>query len=62
MYYIYMSKILFKNARILKMNGEDIQISNLVVNDNKIEYIGDNYGKYGPFARIIVFFANLHLH
>lgn len=54
-----MSKILFKNARILKMNGEDIFISNLVTNDNLIEYIGDDYEPYGPFDRVIECNENL---
>lgn len=48
-----MNTILFKNARILKMTGEAIFISNLVVRDNKIAYIGDEYESYGPFDKII---------
>ena len=34
-------KTLFKNARILKMTGEDIFFGNLAVNDNRISYIGN---------------------
>lgn len=52
-------KILFKNARILKMTGEDIFISSLVVDGNKIAYIGDNYSSYQPFDRVIECEGNL---
>ncbi len=34
-------KTLFKNARILKMTGEEIFFGNLVVEGNRISYIGD---------------------
>lgn len=54
-----MRTILFKNARILKMTGENIFISNLVVGENKIIYIGDNYESYGPFDKIIECEGNL---
>ena len=35
-------KTLFKNARILKMTDEEIFFGDLIVNDNKIEYVGLN--------------------
>lgn len=34
-------KTLFKNARILKMTGEDIFFGNLIVDGNRISYIGN---------------------
>lgn len=52
-------KILFKNARILKMNGQPIFISSLVVDGNKIAYIGDKYNGYAPFDREIDCEGNL---
>ena len=52
-------KILFKNARILKMNGDPIFISSLVTQDNKIAYIGDDYKIHGPFDRVIECEGNL---
>ena len=42
-------RTLLKNARILKMTGEDIFFSNIVVTDDRITYIGEAYEKYGPF-------------
>lgn len=42
-------RTLLKNARILKMTGEDIFFSNIVVTDDRITYIGEAYQKYGPF-------------
>lgn len=52
-------KTLFKNARILKMNDEPIFISSVVVIDNKIAYIGDDFNIYGPFDRIVECNENL---
>ena len=46
-------KILFKNARILTMKDENIILSNLVVKDNRIAYIGNDYNKFAPFDREI---------
>ena len=46
-------KILFKNARILTMKDDHIFEGNIVVNDNRIVYIGNNYQNYGPFEREI---------
>ena len=51
-------KIRFNNARILKMNGEDIFLSNLVVVDNKIAYIGDE-DKFAPYDKEIDCHGNL---
>lgn len=45
-------KTLFKNARILKMNGEDIFVGNLLVSDNKISYIGKELPN-GNFDKVI---------
>ncbi len=63
-------KILFKDARILKMTDENIIRSNLVVKDDHIEYIGGDYEKYGPFDVvrnckgnvIMPGFKNAHTH
>ena len=52
-------KTLFKNARILKMNDEPIILSNLVVDGERITYIGENYDEFGPFDRIIECDENL---
>lgn len=52
-------KILFRNASILKMDGSPILYSNLVVEDNRISYIGSEYEKYGPFDRVIECEGNL---
>ena len=52
-------KILFKNARILTMKDENIIEGNLVVKDNRIAYIGNDYQKYGPFDREIDCHKNL---
>lgn len=42
-------KTLLKNGRILKMNGEELFLGSIVINDDRIIYIGDDYAKYGPF-------------
>ena len=42
-------KTLLKNGRILKMNGEDIFFASIVIEDDRILYIGDDYEQYGPF-------------
>ena len=42
-------RTLLKNARILKMTGEDIFFSSIVVEDDRIVYIGEAYRKYEPF-------------
>ena len=52
-------KILFKNARILTMKDEKIIEGNLVVEGNRIAYIGKDYAKYAPFDREIECNGNL---
>lgn len=42
-------KTLLKNARILKMDDTPIFFGSIVVIDNKIAYIGDDYKKFEPF-------------
>jgi len=63
-------KILFKNARILTMKDENISEGNLVVIDNRIAYIGNDYQAYAPFDReidcgknlLMPGFKNAHAH
>ena len=63
-------KILFKNARILTMKDENIIEGNLVVKDNRIAYIGNDYSKFAPFDReiecdknlLMPGFKNAHAH
>ena len=63
-------KILLKNARILKMTNEEIIFSNLVIEDDRIQYIGDDVDKFGPFDLIhdckgnviMPGFKNAHTH
>ena len=63
-------RTLLKNARILKMTGEDVFFSNLVVIDDRIAYIGEAYNKYGPFDIVrdckgnllMPSFKNAHTH
>ena len=45
--------ILFKNARILTMKDDHIFQGNIVVQDNRIAYIGNDYQAYAPFEREI---------
>ena len=45
--------ILFKNARILTMKDDHIFEGNIVIKDNRIAYIGNDYKVYGPFEREI---------
>ena len=45
--------ILFKNARILTMKDDHIFEGNIVIKDNRIVYIGNDYQAYGPFEREI---------
>lgn len=52
-------KILFKNARILTMIDDNIIEADLVVNDNRIAYIGNESENYAPFDRIIECNKNL---
>ena len=52
-------KILFKNARILSMANENIIEGDLVVNDNRIAYIGNDSSSFAPFDRVIDVKKNL---
>ena len=45
--------ILFKNARILTMKDDHIFEGNIVIKDNRIAYIGNDYKAYAPFEREI---------
>ena len=63
-------KILLKNARILTMKNDQIIEGSLVVNNNRIAYIGNDYQNYGPFDReidckknlLMPGFKNAHAH
>ena len=63
-------KVLFKNARILTMENDQIFVGNLVVKDSRIAYIGQNPESYGPFDReidckqnlLMPGFKNAHAH
>ncbi len=63
-------KTLLTNARILKMNDEDIFFGSIVVEDDRIVYIGDDYSNFGPFDIIrdckgnvlMPGFKNAHTH
>lgn len=52
-------KIVFKNARILKMDGTPIFTSDLIVNDGKIEFIGDVLKQEDCFDKVIDCNGNL---
>lgn len=52
-------KIVFKNARILKMDGSPIFTSDLIVNDGKIEFIGDVLKQEDCFDKVIDCNGNL---
>ena len=63
-------KTLFHNARILTMADDRIIGGDLVVNDNRVAYIGNDSKEYGPFDRVIECdkkvlmpgFKNAHAH
>jgi len=63
-------KILFADARILAMNDKAITRGDLIVEDKRIAYIGQNGRKHGPFDRIVECegnvlmpgFKNAHTH
>ena len=63
-------KTLFKNARILTMQNENIIEGDLVVIDARIAYIGNDSSKYAPFDRVVECnknvlmpgFKNAHAH
>lgn len=52
-------KTLFHNASILKMDDSPIYFGDLLVEDNRITYIGPDYTKNGPFDRVIECNGNL---
>ena len=52
-------RILFEDARILAMNDKPIFRGDLVVEGNRIVYIGPNGSKHGPFERVIVCDGNV---
>ena len=52
-------KILFRNARILKMDGTPIFQSNLIVEDNKIAYIGNDIQDQGAYECVVECNGNL---
>ena len=63
-------KTLLKNARILKMTDDQITVGNLVIDNDRIAYIGENYESFGPFDIvrdckgnvIMPGFKNAHTH
>ena len=63
-------KILFRDARILTMLDNKIIEGDLVVDNNRIAYIGNDSKEYGPFDRVIEChknvlmpgFKNAHAH
>ena len=46
-------RILFNNARILTMTGKEIFVGDLIVKNNRIEYVGKEKKRDGKFDRII---------
>ena len=63
-------KILLKNARILTMKDDKVIEGSIVVKDNRIAYIGNDYKTFGPFDReidceknlLMPGFKNAHAH
>lgn len=63
-------RTLLKNARILKMTDENIVIGNLVIEDDRIAYIGQESDKFAPFDEeidcqgniLMPGFKNAHTH
>lgn len=63
-------KTLLKNARILKMTDDQLIIGDLVIENDRIIYIGNDSAKYGPFDLvhdckknvIMPGFKNAHAH
>lgn len=63
-------KTLLKNARILKMTDNQLIIGNLVIEDDRIAYIGVDSDKFAPFDKvydckrnvIMPGFKNAHTH
>lgn len=52
-------RTLFKEARILSMKDDQIIFSNLVVDGERIKYIGNDYSAFEPFDRIVECNGNL---
>ena len=52
-------KTLFKNAKILTMVDDKIIDGDLIVDDNRIAYIGKDSSNYGPFDRVVECNGNL---
>ncbi|MDY0345207.1 MAG: amidohydrolase [Bacilli bacterium] len=52
-------RILFEDARILSMNDKPMMRGDLVVDDNRIVYIGSNGSRQGPFDRVILCAGNV---
>ena len=52
-------RILFHNSRILTMKDDKIIEGDLVVNNNRIAYIGRNSKEFAPFDRVIECNKNL---
>ena len=42
-------KTLLKNARVIKMIDDTVIFANIVIEDDRIKYIGDKIDKYKPF-------------
>ena len=63
-------KTLLKNARIIKMTDDQITTGNLVIDNDRIAYIGGDYESFGPFDIvrdckgnvIMPGFKNAHTH
>ena len=63
-------RILFEDARILSMNDKPLFRGDLVVDGNRIVYLGHNGSRQGPFDRVILCdgnvlmpgFKNAHTH
>ena len=52
-------KTLLKNIRLLKMTNDHIIETNMVINDDRIAYIGDDYQTFSPFDKTIDCHGNL---
>ncbi len=52
-------RILFEDAQILAMNDKPIVRGDLVIDGNRIVYIGPSGKKHGPFERVIVCDGNV---
>ncbi|NCA96881.1 MAG: amidohydrolase [Bacteroidia bacterium] len=52
-------RTLFENARILSMNDSPIINGDLVVDGNRIVYIGNSGSRFGPFDRVVLCDGNV---